>query len=497
MQNYFDVPRFTEKQFEEKARDIAKKLDTVNFEWDGTTKPVEGTQLASKEMRFRLPIEGGFVVISLTEEDLPVYESLFSDSVERNRELLTSKTEISEHDDVVKVREERAKKYLIDCVKNKNGERALVALNDLNRTSIESLDPELIFNLLKTISEDNEAIDQVWNKNNLTYRVSERSMPDWVRDSAERLKSVRYKVASALPMKVDSYLVGKAINFAATSDDPKIQAETAYALMKILTSPTYLNAHKEEQGEIFDNHLQNILKFCTNEDIDRRVREMTADLLVKHYGASLHHWKNVVLGGTVLINKAIKMYPEYFSQFQEKIQIRTDVIPIDDILESEIDPVNKSKVENTLLRQREANLPGPPHFNIIVRIGREIQSKIDRNGIERIGGVTEQNVLPDALLEARDWLNMSPESQDFKKVSKHAIKQLKELHALIPEDGIIRIVAGGFPNALMANLVMRIAKLSTKEKYKDLTKRVVMCHYNMSDEKFYDYVLDDGDDEEE
>lgn len=255
VQNYFDSERNSAEEFTKKVLDLSKQLgiDTFTVLLRPPKTPYE---LSQHEALFMIPNNGHQTQVSILEEDLEIYRQLLKGDPSEKQKILLSGSSISEPEAVVEIREQRDFSLIEKYIKQQDALRLLVVIDDLNVVSLEKLPADQLLDILDVISLSPDAIAQIWDKDNLRFRIRDKRLPEEISIDMERYKASRYKLDS-LAKTIDSILVKKARSFA-LKESTHIQRQFAERIFTILSSETYLSSHQEQS---YDSLLENFYTF--------------------------------------------------------------------------------------------------------------------------------------------------------------------------------------------------------------------------------------------
>lgn len=461
LQQYFNVPRYSEAEFEEKSRQVAQKLETRQGLPYLFVPPDNPYSLAEWQMVLRLPIKtGGQVVITLSESDLPLYESLLTDDVDKNRDLLSRKTVVSEPKEVAAKRFEVAQATLHKFTAERQATQILLSLDDLNITSIQQLPLEQQMALLQIIAQDSLAIDQVWNKDNMLFRITQE-LPDWILKDLETYKAERFKYLS-VPKKIHVLIESITQQLDKLTEVHKWESHIA-TLMTIIVSPEYQESHLQYN---YDSLLEKILMVLVRPTFPRERAVEALKILEEVYGPTTDHmWQSVL--------------PEVIAQVKEKFPQQLLFLNSEKVA---------TEYSSNFLEIKEPTVdtikPNAPVQTILIEVGRPIADVILKDGI--IGRSHDGSSEPvhhmitefsSEIISTNKSLKIGRQHNEHIVLAKKILEHIQLIDVLAPESDI-RIIVGGSPNILMQVLIAVTPR--------HLWDRVFFCNFDMQTKQFFD-----------
>jgi hypothetical protein len=490
---FYDCPRYSTEVFRGVAKKFAQLAGTDKFDWTRMSDVQDGTSIASRIIGLTIQNQTGKdVLILLSEEDLPLYESVLKPGdISANKEILLKLTDFSEHPSIVAAREERARVLLDSYISGDNAERILAVIQDLNEASLAGLQPEVLLKALEIISNNANAVNAIWNKDSLIFKNSRQFLPDWICRDIEQDSAARYEYSSAVPAKVDSVLIGTLLDTAARTDDGEFHRRVGESLVRILTSDIYKNSHTEEY---YDFLLIHTLEFLSTSRIDNDIRQQIATAVAEKYGTDMAaHWQAIALDNSGIMLEAFSQFPDEFSPLFETLDIKKEDFTIEGVSKSRVVPFTAEAVQSALERQKELGFETNPYATILVQIGRPIIDLLAERGTHRLDidevgkRITEPTVEPDALIKVGRLLRLGDGYEEYIKVADAVVEQLRQAQDLLPKDAMLRIVRGGFPDALTAELTTAILEDETLTR--EFKERIYGCYFNQQEQRFYDQKL--------
>lgn len=512
IQNFFDKPRYTQEEFNEKSVSFAK--DCVGVETvlpRATQTPGNAYELPERVMEVGLLKEanGETKIISISENDLPLYEEYFKEVLDGNVEtfqtILKEKTVVSEPALIADYRALKAGVKLRELVKNPDKiNKTLDALNDLNPSQVENLPPEVLEDILSAISNNENAIDLIWNKDNGRYKITAGHIPDWMRQDAEKYKAGRYTYLS-LPYKIDEFLVKKVISQVLDSGDVTKIEKTGLALIGILGSKNYKESHKEA---VYDQLLHSALRICTNEKLlsisngENLAKDLMSKLVESYGKEMIQHW-----------TFANEQYKSLFVGAQERFPFLKDVFKDLGILvekpdnpdyqlelwsPTEVIPPENTKILESIQKQKEKSRE--PIVTVFVQVGRGIEDLLKKEGVYR-----EKEDSPEKDLDIigsvkiNGYMRLGQDSSEAVQLSNLLYKYVEDITKFLHDQGEnakIRIMTGGFPGVLSRKVTavfhqkvleaVKAGDMASAQELVKISESLIFSDYNLQDKKFYD-----------
>lgn len=481
---YFDVPRYSEKEFQEIASELAVALDCKTYAAEPLQGPSTEFDLAERSVRFNIPAADGVTrLVTLTETEIPLYHKVFTENAAANRAILLQKTLTTEAPEIVAARFADAVEYLETYSDQHDGERVLSVLADLNSASIRSLPLELRMKCLESIAASPTAIDQIWNSQNKKYHTIQQSIPDWIEGSPEQMQQARY-VLNALPRRIDIDLVESVesdLFLVGNTGDISSYIET---MQHIATSEEYKAAHL---GEFFDKHLAHLLQLSLNTQINSNIRATIITVLRDEFGVEMAGvWRKIAQNEPELMQQIKDHYGSELSTllpFIEEGMTTVEVLP--DIIGGYEISADIEHIKQDLERQKAEGFV--PIANMLVEVGRPIQELIARVGVSREEKDTmgkwrhEQGIQYAGIIKTTRLLRLDREHRDDLKVAEAFVRQLKTLIAQLPADVPVRVIRGGCPTVVITEIVDLIPE--------ELKNRIIFCDINSVNSVYEDRKL--------
>lgn len=485
VQRYFDVPRYSDEDFMTRAEDFAERIGWDFYVESDPDKPESETQLASRSILFYMPNERGqYVWITVTEDDLPVYEKVMNGDKEVNRKLLLEKGLLTEPVAVVEQRQQEGQASLERYIQEQNGERILMVLNGLNSSTIKELPPALLVEALEVMCENPRAIAQVWDKDNLQFRTITTTGIDWIDRDLEEFNAARYQLES-LQKKVDTTVVDTLVDAAASSGNVADQRRIGKLLTQIATSATYKNSHLVQS---YDQLVPSILRFTVDPRLDQTTRASVLKEFLGSYGIEMaNHWHELQNSERELLAQAQQEYPTAFQDILKAADRPIQVEPVPGVPRSYIMHPNDEALLEHLARQEASGVK--PIATILAEIGRPIEGLIQKTGINREEMqhdeyVTERDVTFDGVVKVSGLLRLGRRYRDHRKVAKAISDLVVEIADKIPADTPIRIIRGSFPGLLAGDLTTALFR--NPRITDELRERIITCDFNQQDVTFDD-----------
>lgn len=491
VQEYFDFPRYNAEQFVEKADEFAEKLGCDYYLDDIIEHPFEEHAIAERSMVFRIPDDTGrYYWITISEEDIPLYEKRFKDNKEENSKMLLEKTLLTEPSAIAELRLETATENMRQYVEEKNGERLLTILDDLNPAMIRELPPDMLMEAFACIADSPRSISQVWDKDNLRYRSTQQHLPDWITADIEEFKAARFDYLF-LQKKVDTYMIGALQEYVSVSGDPQLQKRFADILGKIATSEEYKKSHF---GQSYDHLIQNTLHYVVDDRVDQSVRAQALKSLVSNYGAEMgNHWRAIQLSDSALVEQVRAAFGDVINPVLEQSKKEMNVEPIPDVPRSYVIHPDQEAIYESLAVQEQNGQK--PIVTILAEIGRPIKKQIQKSGLNRMeldasgDPINEDDVTFAGEVRTEGLLRLGKRYKDHQKVALQIAKVVKEVADIVPADTRIRIIRGSFPGIMSGELVT--ALFMDPRITPEMRNRILFCDYNQQDVTFDDSLMID------
>lgn len=461
LQKYFNSPRYSQEGFTKKAYQIAEKVGVEKGIPQLFLPPSDEYSLAEWQMQFNIPSQSGsFQIIRLNESDIPLYESCLTNDGEKNKQLLLQKTIVSEPVEITAQRQKKAETAIGTMIVEKQANQLLLLIDDLNKTSIEQLSIDQQLAILEAISQDSISIDQVWNKDNLLFRITS-PIPEWIAGDLETYKAQRFRYTS-VPTKVESYLIDSIVAKVIPDNESPVLERLVNILVSIITSETYKKSHQEKS---YDTLLEKCLQVCLKTELSSATAENMVRKLDTEYGSTMvNHWKEIP---EPLLAKIRQKFPESlpFLEISAQPTIEAD---------KRFLTIRKPNVE-----QLSAN---PTIHTIFVEIGREIEFSLKEKGIngrDEHGKPQHFTEIPftSEIRATQTSLLLDDEHAQHITVAKEIATHVAIILEKSPESKI-RIIAGSFPNMLTRQVVTRIPRHAWNQ--------VFFCDYNFQFGQFHD-----------
>ena len=445
LQNFFDYPRYSVADFKQKTAELAQKLGTEQYTILPVAPSETSYQFGSRQMVFTLPSNEGQITTTLTEEDLPFYEPLFTDDPQQNVQLLLERTSISEPAAVITAKQEQLETWTDTYLASQDAERLLELLGKVNENSITSLATEKKIAILHTISQNAAAIGAIWDKDNLTYAVIDARLPEEILPFTDAYKLNRYKLKS-LAHSIDTTLVNNTIAEAVASRQQTQQDQLATSLLAILQNKTYKQTHTKE---VYDTLLQNLLFFAAEVvQSNRSLAERILSELEHNYGSDMHsHWQQID--------------PSYRDLLKTNFPDSTlaTLIPEDQV--QTIPGLAGSKVREfdqtaSLERMISSN---DKTITVLVEVTRPIAARVMRSDFKTTFGEMKKLETLDAHYSTGAF---NLERKEHLKLVSALIPTLRtamEEILLDDTEAKLRIIQGGFINVLTAQLQSQVTRI--------------------------------------
>ncbi len=502
LQTFFEVPRYTQEDFHEKVREVAEDM----FD----TKIYNPNIIESGQNAFHLPERvAEFIVdgriIKLSESELPLYESYFVSMLDRNitafDSLMKGKTDISEPVEISNYRATNASISLHEQLKEPDTSviQILNTLNDLNPGQITGLPRTILIGILEKISTDPDAIDAIWNKDNLRYAITTQALPDWMPVGSEQYKDARFKSLS-LSYKIDKHLLEALIDEVIA--DPTILEDAGLKIFSILTSQSYTDSH---QGAASDQLLSSYIKMCTDTNVLRENYPTAVTLLESltsiEAARIVPHLKALTRSRPYIFNRAIDNDREHEGGGRiESLLTSLSILRTQDLYdlrlqsESEVILATNQAVSESIERQRSEGKD--PIVSVLAEIGRPVEDTIAAGGILRVGErLPERNIELVSVLKVKGLLQLGPESNEVQDITHTLYQQLTETLALAQgADGAskIRLIMGGFPGPLttsfLAYITERVIDPETSAQAVQLHQALIYTHFSQQDRQYNDMI---------
>lgn len=486
--DFFDVPRYSETDFTQKALEFAEKMGTGNIYPNIEIIPSDAYHLSKRAMTIVVPSGDQPNAITISEDDLPIYEEACTDDISHNQAVLLQKTESKEAEIISALRHTRALSYLGESIDRSDTEGILKALNQLDPKTIQSLPKEEMLSIIQEIAHADDAIDAVWNKDNLQFGITYKPLPDWIKNSIEMYKRERYSYNS-LPKKVDTYLLQRAESVVAKGSKEE-QQRYAETLMTIVTSERYKQTHIEGS---YDTLLQSVLRLTDNSNIQLDIRTSIIEALLSEYGHEQStHWRDAVQKDPLLVGRITQQFPQ-FDEFLQTMGITLETKEIGDIPNSILIEPDRDRIKAHCDYQREQGLE--PYATILVEIGDQIEQQIKAQGISRMEqsepGVyrNESDVTVDAAIHINSTLRLDREHSDHQKVAREVVRMVKQIASMTPDEHTpIRIIRGRFPGILAGAVATELMRQDSGID-SGTQQRIIWCDFNQQEQQYFDTPL--------
>jgi|GEM_PF-6232518 len=479
---FFEIPRYTAKEFEQKALSFAQEKLGIENVLPGTETPRSEYALPERVMRLTLP--GFNRVVEMSESDLPMYEKYFTENLNGNieafRALLLEKTQLSEPMGIANYRAREAGDKMYALYNDvENTPQILNLLNDLNPSQIEGLSPPMQMKILQNISQSPEAIDMIWNKDNLTYRITTKHIPDWLKSDIEKYKAARYSYMS-LPHKIDEYLVKSVLSNVVRFkkvEEIKIFADT---LIAILSSPGYKETHHDASH---DQLLHSFIRLCSHEKImeipgGRDVIRSAIEQIKEVYGASMNaHWQRALDQYVSLFRGARKRNEELDDLFDavgiEIPEISDERYHLEFWNSTAVIPPSFNLIDESLKKQEEEE---SPIITVLIQTGRNIRDSFLENGSYRSDEYEldkGKNIIVGSA-EVHGHFKIGRDYDEDRQMARLLETYAQDIFDYLEQKGSgnakIRFVTGGFPG-MLSRKVTAIFTQRTHEIERNLTQK--------------------------
>ena len=507
LQGFFDIPRYTEESLMEFAGD---KLGLKNAFPGMAEAPGTAYDLPERALYIGLHDDGSNEtrITSISESDLPLYEEYLSKFLNGNvdafRSMLKQKTAMSEPQQIATYRALKADIKLREVADNpKQMTKALDAIDDLNPAQIEGLSFDLQLQILQSIAKNDKAIDMIWNKDNLRYKVVTNQVDDWLKNDIEMYKAGRYTYMS-VPYKIDKHLVYEVASQALKSKDLEVIKQVGDTLIGILKSKPYKDSHTEV---VYDQLLHSVLRFCTGDELIALEGgpEVAAGLLKQlkdSYGADMtFHWNEAVRQGKSVFLTAMENVPEakeLFADLGLEIPLEREAYQLELWSPATVTAPDPDKIRQSIEQQQEKSKP--PVVTYMIKVNRNIDQILQRDGLYRQGeDDPEKDVTLVGSVEVRGYLKIGRGSTEVRQLKDLLLTIVTDMSTIIKEhgqDAQIRILTGGFPGELSRDITAIFNEemiyaddqgdKDRLEALKQLQKQLIFSDYNTQDKKIYD-----------
>lgn len=513
MQEFYEHPRYAEAEFGEVARDFASEL--LGSEHVHVAGMTAGSEYVLPERVFEVGVEaggsGGRTAITFKESEIGLYEEFFEHTMQGSasekqaamQRMLREKTILTEPAAIADYRANKARTELYRLVDSDEPVKLLNVLDDLNPAQIEALPSDMQLAILEKIASSGEAIDLVYNKDNLRYQITQNQLPDWLRGDVEKYKAGRYAYLS-VPYKVDEYLVKAAHEAVLKEGSPEMVQRLGKTMVTILGSEAYKASH---QGAIYDQLLHSTLRLCADSKLNQKAETKTAAMgvvadLRASYGEGMDaHWRRLVTSDRTLVVRAAQLHPQ--------VREVADALGLD--IDAEVDPkyhlelwspvhldtpkaeVVQANVEAQRARGQE------PYVNVFYQVGRDVRGMVNREGVVRESGEVEKDLVYAADLSVEGFLRLGGAHREEVQIAEVLYHMVDEIDQMLGEDpeAKIRVITGGLPGISARESVNGFVKAFMDgkldmERFRRIHERLVFTDFNMQDRKFYDRKLREG-----
>lgn len=476
LKDFFRIPRYTETQFTQLSRDFANKycgLETVNN--IGLTPGNEFT-LPEWQLALSLPDSESqnHIIITISESELPLYQEFAENSglsPSEFRQLLKSKTIISEPEQIAQLRSDKAEQKITQLIEqNFPAETILTELNDLNASMVTNLPPEIKVKILQSIAQDPEAIDSIYNPDNLRFRITHPDIRDWLRDDLEKYKSARYHYLS-VPYKVDTLLINPE---SASQMTPDQTTELTNSLLDIAQSKEYINFISQNKS---DNLIRTLLTIATSPTTPANISEQIISSLSINSSDKRDFWITFASRNPNLYNTIRSQSNSFRDKTPDFQSLSTDRLPIQ--AENHYYFPTSSEIQKII--EDSINLGTPINITILFQIGRDSKQSILEHGF-----IDSQNQPhPITNLEGEMSINGAisfERSEDltiltqFAQGLKKAIEQIKQ--SLPDSQPQINIITNGLPGNMQLKLGIWIGQ-------NDFQNYISFIEFNAQDRQFH------------
>ncbi len=506
VQKYFAALRMTHGEMEAVADQMAGVTQSESIpHYPGLENIVvnqtpldQSTHISERFIQVQVPDSSGQqVLVQLNERDLPYYlRELSTSDAAHNRALLLEKAQRGDTRTVESKKAQAAAEQLDRLIELGDGVGILLQIDQLPPEKIQALSLQQQLTLWQLVCNNSAARDLVWNKENLTFRIT-GVIPEWITTKPEYYIPSRYLYQS-VPQKVDTVLA-ESLSRQLTKMSPQLQTDFVTAGLQVLTSEEYRESHRDGGHDLL---VQSLLRVALNRSVDVQVRERIVQTLHDSYSQEMHdHWAKIAKLDPGLVLQAQETYPQL-----KEIGIEISAEVLSDVPEAFIVKPSAEQIQESLRRQQEQGF-SVPYVNLVVDVGgRDNQQSLQKGvwrlptGLDSVSH-REFGVVPDALFGCKRPLKLGPEHLEQHKVADAIFSLLIELFRVAPKDAVVRIVKGSLPGiqqesngliigALMTAVYNKCKEIGSAEKFDRLKKRIVVADFYVQDEQWHDHPLD-------
>lgn len=462
IQDFFNAPRYSKTEIDQQALALAEKVGTEKGLVDLAISNAPH-QLAEWHIKLTIPnSKGEQKVVTIPERDLALYQQVLTDNERANQALLLEKTTLTEPEAIAAARNQVALDRLTTAIDTNMATQALFVLDDVNTDFLKTLKPEMQLSLLKVLGQNDAAISQVWDKNNLVFTITE-SIPDWIINDLEKYKAERFRYIS-VPSKIDTHLFNFLWQSLLTNQNSEQLHDLAQTCLTILTSDTYKKSHQEPGYDSLLSHL--VMMLGHQEFPETLAGELLTTLLAKYPLDEMKlDWQRVP---PTYLAALLQRFPGIGDALQTLVPADTEVVSF--IQDIEIKFPSQEGLDLSANTQ-----------TIMVEIGRPMIQDFLTKGSFIDDSATQKEHPQQFVGEVKLARTLKLESREDKQIADLIVAQIKAVAQLVPHQRI-RLVCGSFPNMLTRVLVKKIAQLDA-----DIQNRLVFCDFNFQDTQYYDH----------
>lgn len=515
--DYADIPRYTEEQFAHEAAEVAELAGAEKRFTIEIRPPKTAYQAAERVMNLTLAGGEDDMVISISEQELPVYKSLLltdnsAESRAYNNQVLREKTAFSEHPDARTLRLELAQQAIENHIVTNDGEGVLRLMATLSASDLRSLPISVVMRSYNQICHSSEAIRQLYDPAERRYRYIDANLTALDIDPSSsaferaifRFSSVHTIIDGDMVEQIHRYVANVKTTPDTVTEKVQLQRLFAQNMLTLITSESYRNVH---QGESHDRLLRNILSYVIDERIDKQVRHDLITHLTSSYGIEMvEHWNSLARANEPALYLAHAMYPQELS-LVEHLDPTVQYEAVPGIPRAYARLTSSGEIVRRIQEQRE-DLPDnlPPAVNLLVQVStRNAAASLREYGIDRCiqnddGSFSYHHVEGeidfDASIITPGHLEIGRNTRQEVALADQVVKQVVELATIIQDQlepgdqpkTVIRLIRANLPGKVTSAITYKLLahSLITDE----IRKRIVYCDYDGSRKVFEESPFD-------
>lgn len=447
LQTFFERPRFTREEFAIQCQQLSDQIGVTHFTTELPQLPASPIYFREHQVVFDIPdVTNTIHRVIIPESDLPYYLSEMGSDQLTNRQLLIDKTALTEPDAIADKRAPAQHEQLKQAITKRDALRILLLLDDNNLSVIQSLSTTEQLQLLQAIAASPQAIELIWDKDNLTFKITQPSLPNWVTADLEKYKTERYQFLS-VPSKIDRHLVKTLVkNITNENSSPFITA-----LLTILENPAYRAAHRTPAP---DSLLESTLEAISNLPDSHPDRADWINRIVTAYPPESLIWQQISPRSKRSINAVL---PEFFAP--------------EELVDKPFFTEDKPHIEATQTAATHVHA-------ILVQIGRDIREKVLTSPVFRPTD-GQQGVHLSSEIHVAGTFDAGAHSEETRQLLTTVLEHTSTIARTT--EGPVRIIAGGWPGNFIMSFTVALFQTRAAQ---ELLSRIEIVNFDTQQQAF-------------